>query len=306
LHNPINQEEESLNNNDNDTPLSTTTEVAIVRSNEMLRNPIVMKWILAPMIVGCYAIASTLSITREVVVVRSTEMLRNPIVMKLQWLLAPMIVGFWASGGNLMTSYETTPLKNQRLGCSELKPQWLPPALSISSQLLSKTHQTNTALSVMADTTLVDTSVLGPPFSIDPKNHALFMKHNIVEVHHDESSISLMLMSEIIDVASTKQHSNIIPLKSTMSSLYGSCWYIIMSSRLDQIWITLASRGEKILDHGVSQQGVVLQFPVSEADASAFKEEEVRQCVSCLISHKCLIPRHIFSFDFFLSLFEIV
>jgi hypothetical protein len=50
-----------------------------------------------------------------------------------------------------------------------------------------------------------------------------------------------------------------------------------------------------------------------EADASAFKEkeeeeveeeEEVRHCVSCLISH--LIPRHVFSFDFFLSLFEII
>ena len=176
-----------------------------------------------------------------------------------------------------MTLFETTPLKNQRLGCSDLKPQWLPPALSISSQPLSKTHQTNTALLVMADTTLVDTSVLGPPFSIDPKNHALFMKHNIVKVHHDESSISLMLMSENIDVASTKQHSNIIALKSTMASLYGSCWYFIMSSCLDQSWITLASRGEKFLDHGVSQQGVVLQSPVSEADASAFKEEEVRQ-----------------------------
>jgi hypothetical protein len=75
---------------------------------------------------------------------------------------------------------------------------------------------------------------------------------------------------------------------------------------LDQSWITLASSGEKILDHGISQQGVVLQSPVSEAGASVFKEEVVRQCVSCLISHVCLIPRHVFSFDFFLFLFEIV
>jgi hypothetical protein len=277
LHNPINQEEESLNTNDNDTPLSTTTEVAVVRSTELLCNPIAMKWLLASMIVGCYAIASTLSITTEVDVVCSTEMLRNPIVMKLQWLLTPMMVGFWASGGNLMTSFETTPLKNQRLGCSDLKTQWLPPALSISYKPLSKTHQTTTALSVMADITLVATSVIGPPFSVDPINHVLFMKHNIVEVYQDEGSISLMLMSENIVVASTKQHSNIIALKSTMASLYGSCWFIIMSSCLDLSWITLASRGEKFLDHGVSQQGVVLQSPVSEADASAFKEEEVRQ-----------------------------
>jgi hypothetical protein len=35
---------------------------------------------------------------------------------------------------------------------------------------------------------------------------------------------------------------------------------------LDQSSITLASRGEKILDHDVSQQGVVLQSPVLEAD----------------------------------------
>jgi hypothetical protein len=227
--------------------------------------------------------------------------------MKLLWLLTPMMVGFWASGGgNLMNLFETTPLKNQRLGCSVLKPQWLPPALSISYKPLSKTHQTTTALPVMADTTLVGTSVIGPPFSVDPINHVLFMKHNIVEVHHDEGSISLMLMSENIDVASTKQHSNIIALKSSMASLYGSCWFIIMSSCLDLSWITHASRGEKFLDHGVSQQGVVLQSSVLEADASAFKEEEVRQCVNCLISHICLIPRHVFSFDFFLSLFGIV
>ena len=53
----ITQEEDSHNGNDNDKPLSTTTEVAIVCSPEMLRNPIELQWLLAPMIVGCYAIA---------------------------------------------------------------------------------------------------------------------------------------------------------------------------------------------------------------------------------------------------------
>jgi hypothetical protein len=75
---------------------------------------------------------------------------------------------------------------------------------------------------------------------------------------------------------------------------------------LDQSSITLASRGEKILDHDVSQQGVVLQSPVSEADASAFKEkeeEEVRHCVSCLIKHKNVSFQGMYSHSTAFSLF---
>jgi hypothetical protein len=52
---PITHEEESRNNNYK--PISTTIEVAIVCSTEIVRNPIELQWLLAPMIVGYYAIA---------------------------------------------------------------------------------------------------------------------------------------------------------------------------------------------------------------------------------------------------------